>query len=200
VQEVLNALNLWNFSGLRLPGADMRSRQTAETKERVLMGVVVTAQGGEGKKFEKPTEMIQQGVLADIVDQGMKPNKFKPGTMQHKAYFVWILEEKDSEGRNKRAFEFYTVSADKKANLRKRLTEFGAKFTAGPDGKELIDGQPSLELDKYIGVKRTIVLSVEDPREPGGEPFVKVLATQKPSGAGVDIPADFVRKQDQPAK
>jgi hypothetical protein len=33
-----------------------------------------------------------------------------------------------------------------------------------------------------------------------GETPDQILATQKPTGKGVDIPADFVRKQDQPAK
>lgn len=151
------------------------------------MGVVASAQG-EGKKFEKPAEMIQQAVLADVVDKGMVPNKFKPGTTQHKAYFVWICEELDSEGKNKRVFDGFTVSLHEKASLRKRLKEFGA----------VIDKDTKIDLDQYIGTKRTLVLSSEDGDD--GEPYIKLLATQKPQGKGVDIPADFVRKQDQPAK
>jgi hypothetical protein len=165
------------------------------------MGVVASA-SGEGKKFELAQEMIQQAVLADVVDKGMQPNSYKPGTTQHKAYFVWILEETDGEGRNKRAFQSFTVSltktkAGKESNLRKTLKEFGAQFTPGPNGKELIDGVEGVDLDKYIGTKRTLVMSTEDGTD---GPYIKILATQKPQGAGVDIPADFVRKQDQPAK
>lgn len=148
------------------------------------MGVVASAQG-ESKNFEKPEELIQQGVLADVVDKGMVPNKFKPGTTQHKAYFTWILEEKDSEGKNKRVFESFTVSLHEKASLRKRLQEFGLK----------VSKDTKVDLDSYIGTKRTLVLSKED--GDNGEPYVKVLATQKPQGGGIDVPADFVRKQDR---
>lgn len=165
------------------------------------MGLVASAQG-EGKKFELAQEMIQQGVLADVVDKGQVPNKYKPGTTQHKAYFVWILEELDSEGRNKRAFLSFTVSltktkAGKESNLRKLLKEFGVKITV-VDGKELFDGESSVSLEKFIGLKRTLVMSSEDGAD--GEPYIRILATKAPQGAGVDIPADFVRKQDQPAK
>lgn len=158
------------------------------------MGVVASANGSDRKNFEPATEMIQQAVLADIVDKGMVDNKFKPGSKQHKCYFVWILEEQDTEGRNKRVFESLTVSLHEKATLRKRVKEFGAVFTKGPDGKELIDGSADLDLDKYIGTKRTLVLSSEDGTD---GTYIKVLATQKPSGKGVDVPADFVRKQDR---
>lgn len=148
------------------------------------MGVKASAKG-EGKKFELAQEMIQQAVLADVTDKGMVPNKFKPGTEQHKAYFTWILEEVDSEGKNKRVFESFTVSLHEKASLRKRLKEFGLEITADTE----------IDLDSYIGTKRTLVLSTEDGTD--GEPYVRILATQKPKGAGVDIPADFVRKQDR---
>src|SRR5947209_4867321 len=96
------------------------------------------------REFETVTEMIQPAVLADIVDKGMVPNKFKPGTTQHKCYFVWIVAEEDSEGRSKRVFESFTVSLNEKATLRKRLKEFGATFE-GP-----------IDLDSYIGTKRML--------------------------------------------
>jgi hypothetical protein len=153
------------------------------------MGVVASAKGDNSKDFELATEMIQQAVLADVVDKGMVPNKFKPGTEQHKAYFVWVLEEVDSEGRNKRVFESFTVSLHEKASLRKRLKELGIK----------IDESTNVDLDTLIGTKRTLVLSTEDGKD-GGKPFVRVLATQKAVGKGMEIPKDFVRKQDQTPK
>lgn len=151
------------------------------------MGIKASAQG-ESKNFELATEMIQQAVLADVVDKGMVPNKFKAGAMQHKCYFVWILEEVDGDNRNKRVFESFTVSLHEKATLRKRLKELGVAINADTE----------LDLDTLIGTKRTLVMSTEDGAD-GGQ-FIKILATQKPQGKGVDIPKDFVRKQDQPAK
>ena len=160
------------------------------------MGVVASAKPAQ-KDFEVVSEMIQQGVLADVVDKGMVPNKFKPGTTQHKCYFVWILAELDSEGRNKRAFQSFTVSLHEKATLRKTLKEFGVKITKDPSNpkQELFDGKPEVDLESYIGTKRTLVMSAEDAAD-GGDPFIKILATQKPIGAGVDIPADFKRKSE----
>lgn len=143
------------------------------------------------KDFEQVTEMIQPGVLADIVDKGQVPNKFKPGTTQHKCYFVWIVAEEDSDGRNKRVFESFTVSLHEKAGLRKRLKEMG--YT---------DFQPGVpfDLEQLIGTKRTLVLSAEDSEN--GKPFIKVTATMalRKGQASVDIPADFVRKQDRAEK
>src|SRR5581483_3372274 len=132
--------------------------------------------------------MIQPGVLADIVDKGQVPNKFKPGTTQHKCYFVWIVAEEDSDGNPKRVFESFTVSLNEKATLRKRLKEFG--FTNFEAGKPF-------NLDSLIGTKRVLVLSAEDGQD--GRQFIKVTATMplKKGQTAPDIPADFVRKQDK---
>jgi hypothetical protein len=162
------------------------------------MGVKATANGGDGKKFEKPTEMIQQGIIADLTDKGMVSVTYAGKTkQQHKAYFTWILEEKDSEGRNKRVFQSFTVSLHEKARLRAIVKEFGVKITKDPANpkKELFDGQPDVELEQFIGLQRTLVMSTEDGDD--GEPYVKILATQKPSNTKLEIPADFVRKQDK---
>ena len=154
------------------------------------MGIVATIDNR--KDFEPVTEMIQPGILADIVDKGQVPNKFKPGTTQHKCVFVWILAEEDSEGRNKRVFKSFTVSLHEKASLRKHVKEL--------TGKE-VDG-PSFDLDTLIGTKRMLVLSIEDAKEPGGKPFTKITATMplKKGQTAPEIPADFVRKQDQPTQ
>lgn len=162
------------------------------------MGLSVQIDGG-GKEFELVEDMIQGAVLADVVDKGMVPNKFKkpepgqPQPMQHKCYFVWIMAEEDSEGRNKRVFESFTVSMNEKATLRKRLKEFGLTDAKVADLKA--EGK-SVELDSYIGTKRTLVLSKED-GDNGS--FIKVTATMplKKGMSAPDVPADFVRKQDQ---
>jgi hypothetical protein len=143
------------------------------------------------KDFELPQEMIQPGVLADIVDKGQVPNKFKPGTMQHKCYFVWIVAEEDAEGRNKRVFESFTVSLHEKARLRKRVKELlGSDVAAGEE----------FQLDSLIGTKRMLVLAVEDGQD--NKQYVKITATMalKKGQPGVDVPKDFIRKQDQPEK
>ena len=138
--------------------------------------------------FEPVTEMIQPGVLADIVDKGEVPNKFKPGTTQRKCYFVWIVAEEDAEGRNKRVFESFTLSLNEKATLRKRLKELGYNTFE--------KGVP-FDLESLIGTKRMLVLAAED--GDSGKTFIKVTATMaiKKGQPSVDIPKDFVRKQDR---
>jgi hypothetical protein len=155
------------------------------------VGLSVQIDGG-GKDFEQVTEMIQPGVLADIVDKGMVPNKFKPGTEQHKCYFVWIVAETDTEDRNKRVFQSFTVSLNEKSSLRKFLGTLGYKE---------FDPKVAFDLESLIGTKRMLVLSQEDGTD-GGKPFIKITATMplKKNQPGVDIPSDFVRRQDQPAK
>lgn len=142
-------------------------------------------------EFEPVTEMIQPGVIADVVDKGLVPNKFKPGTMQHKCYFVWIVAEEDSEGRPKRVFESFTVSLNEKSRLRARLKELGYK--------DFEPGKP-FELDSLIGTQRMLVLAAEDGEN--GKTYIKITATMalKKGQQPVKVPADFIRKQDQPAQ
>jgi len=159
------------------------------------MGLNVQIDGG-GKDFEAVTDMMPTAVLADIVDKGMVPNKFAkvPGTLQHKCYFVWIISEEDSEGRNKRVFESFTVSLNEKATLRKRLKDFG--LTDAKIAELKAEGK-TVDLDSYIGTKRLLVLSQED--GDNGKTFIKVMATAtlKKGQVAPEIPSDFVRKQNQ---
>jgi hypothetical protein len=152
------------------------------------VGLTVQIDGG-GKDFELAEEMLQPGVIADVVDKGLVDNKFKPGTKVHKCYLVWVLQEEDSDGRNKRVFQSYTVSLNEKSTLRKFLATLGYK--------EFEQGKPFDLEAALIGVKRMLVLAREDGQD--GKPFVKITATMplKKSDKGVDIPKDFVRKQDQ---
>jgi hypothetical protein len=136
------------------------------------------------KEFEAITELIQPAVLADVVDKGMVENKFKPGTKQHKCYFVWIVAEQDKEGRNKRVFESFTVSLHEKARLRARIKELGKMPKEGE----------SLSLESLIGTQRTLVLAEED--GDNGKKYFRVTATMKPT-AVVEVPDDFKRKVDQ---
>jgi hypothetical protein len=154
------------------------------------VGIIANVDG-TGKDFEVVEEMMQGAVLADIVDKGMVDNKFKPGTKQHKCYFVWIMSEEDSDGKNKRVFESFTVSLNSKATLRKRYKELTGKKD------EDIDREKTVDLDSLIGTKRYLVLSQEDGEN--GKSFIKVMATMplKKGQTAPDIPTDFQRKQDK---
>lgn len=136
----------------------------------------------EINSYPQVEEMIQDAVLADIVDLGIMDSKFGK---KHKIRFVWILAEKDDQDRNKRAFETFTFSANEKARLRARLKEFGEKFESGT----------KIQLEKYVGIQRKLVLAYEDGSQPG-KPFLKITASMKPTGV-VEVPEGFVRAQDR---
>jgi hypothetical protein len=151
------------------------------------VGLSVSIDGG-GKAFEPVTEMLQGAVIADVVDKGMVPNKFKPGTEQHKCFIVWLLSEEDEEGRNKRAFQSFTVSLNEKATLRKFLATLGYKE---------FDPKQPFDLDTIIGTKRFLVMAEEDGQD--GKKYIKITATMplKKGQNAPDIPSDFVRKADK---
>jgi hypothetical protein len=156
------------------------------------MGLQVSIDNVGGKFDREPIQnMIQPGVLADVVDKGIVEVTFAGETKkQHKCMIVWLLAEVDSQGRNKRAFQTFTLSLHEKAGLRKFLGTLGHKeFAKGAN----------FDLDTLIGTNRVIVLSEEDGKD-GGK-YVRVTGTaplknEKP----VAIPDDFVRAQDRPAK
>ena len=152
------------------------------------MGLIASVSGDKGKDFEQPKEMIQPGVLADIVDKGMIDVTYAGVTKkQHKCYFVWLLAEEDSEGRNMRVFQSFTVSLHEKAGLRKFLGTLGFK-----------DFDGSFDLDTILGTQRMLVLSEEDGRD-GGK-YIRITGTTqlKKGTPCPTVPTDFVRKQDQP--
>jgi hypothetical protein len=158
------------------------------------MGLQVSIDSTSKFEREPIQNMIQPGVLADVVDKGIVEVTYAGETKkQHKCYIVWLLEELDGEGRNKRVFQNFTLSLHEKATLRKFLGTLGLK--------EFVPGKP-FDLDTLIGTKRMLVLSEEDSTTKPGEKYVRVTGTTAlPKGnKGVEIPADFVRAQDRPAK
>jgi hypothetical protein len=155
------------------------------------MGLQVSIDNVGGKFDREPIQnMIQPGVLADIVDRGVAEVEYAGVKKKvHKCMFVWLLEEKDEQNRNKRVFQFFTLSLHEKATLRKFLSTLGVK--------EFAPGKP-FDLDSLLGTQRIMVLNEEDGKN-GGK-YVNITGTSPNKGKGVEIPSDFVRAQDRPAK
>jgi len=146
----------------------------------------------DGKAFTPAPEGLHPAVCVDIVDMGDQPNKFKPGTTQHKCRIVWQIEETDPTNENKRFIVsgFYTVSLNEKANLRKDLENWrGRKFST----EELA----GFDLEKLIGVNCQI--NVVHYAKPDGPTYANVEAIV-PLGKGMArmIPEGYVRVQDRP--
>ena len=155
------------------------------------MGIVANVDAG-GKEFEPITEMIQAGVIADIMDKGIVTVTY-PGAPEkkvRKATVVWLLAEEDAEGRQKRAFQTFTVSLHEKSSLRKFLKSLGYKDEQFPRGG-------SFDLDTIIGTARMLVMSEEDGKDGGKYVRVTAVTALKKGQTAPVIPADFVRKQDK---
>src|SRR5581483_2384739 len=111
-----------------------------------------------------PSEGVQAAVLADVVDLGIQETKFGK---KDKVRFVYLLEEKDSKGEPKRAFQTFTKSLNEKAQLRKTLAQLGAKF----DGK-------AIDLETYVGAQVSLVLGFEDGTD--GKKYARIISIMKP--------------------
>lgn len=110
---------------------------------------------------------------------------------KHKVCFVYILDEADSEGRQKRAFESVTLSFNEKARLRKHvISVLAAK------GQKLDPAAKEFDTETLIGDQVTLVLAKEDGTD--GKQYTKIVSVMKPAkGQDVRIPEDFKRKQDR---
>lgn len=139
------------------------------------------------KKFEIISEGNQPAVLADIANLGLVETDFgkKP-----QVRLVFILEELDTEGRQKRAFITANVSFNEKAKLRKFVLQLlrAKGETLDPEAK-------SVKLEPFVGDQVQLVIGHEDGKE---EPYAKILSIMKPAkGQDVQIPEDFKRKEEK---
>jgi hypothetical protein len=92
------------------------------------MPFIVTA--GESKNYTPAPEGTHQAVCVDVIDQGMKPNKFKAGAMQRKVDLAWQIDERRDDGKRFIVYKRYTASLNEKASLRHDLESWrGRTFT-----------------------------------------------------------------------
>lgn len=93
------------------------------------MAIIATA-GEGGKVFTPAPEGVHQAVAVDVIDQGMKPNPFKPGSQQHKIDIAWQIAERRDDGKPYLVYKRYTLSLNEKATLRHDLESWrGKPFT-----------------------------------------------------------------------
>lgn len=92
------------------------------------MPIIATA--NESKSFTPAPEGTHQAVCVDVIDKGMQPNSFKPGSMQHKIAVVWQIDERRDDGKRFILYKRYTLSLNEKASLRHDLESWrGKPFT-----------------------------------------------------------------------
>jgi hypothetical protein len=103
----------------------------------------IIASANESKSFTPAPEGVHQAVAVDVIDQGMKPNPFKPGTEQRKIDIAWQIDEVREDGKRFVVYKRYTLSLNEKATLRHDLESWrGRPFTdvelAGFDVESII--------------------------------------------------------------
>lgn len=154
----------------------------------------ITVSINSGKEFEILSEGTPAGVLADIVDLGIKETQYG---MKHKVRFVWLTDEVDGDGKTKRAFETFTKSLHEKATLRKRVDNIVGKGLDGVPGKGVVDLTPKGEeynLEQLLGVQRRLVIQHNENGK--GDTYANVTSTLPPEKK-LNIPKDFQRKPSE---
>jgi hypothetical protein len=137
-----------------------------------------------GKTFESAPSGVFHAVLADIADLGLVTSTFQGQTKtQPKVRFVWILENKDKEGKNFRVFQQLTNNLHEKSNLYKTV-------------KQILNAAPPTTLDPetLIGSVRKLFV-----QQDGQYTNIMGIAPGDP-GVTVAIPADFVRDKNKPVE
>lgn len=90
----------------------------------------IYASAGSGTSFTPTPAGTHQAVCVDVIDKGLQPNKFKPGTTQQKIDIAWQIGETRDDGKPYMVFKRYTLSINEKANLRHDLESWrGRAFT-----------------------------------------------------------------------
>jgi hypothetical protein len=160
--------------------------------------MAIVAKGGGGKDFEPCPAGLFQAVCVDVVDLGVQESPFKDERtgktkFVHKISIRWQVEVEDDEGNPVRrddgkrflVSQFYTLSLNEKANLRRDLESWrGKRFTEeeineGFDVERLVGANCLLNLvhsedGKYANVKAVLPIKAKTPKiDPEGYDRVK---------------------------
>jgi hypothetical protein len=152
------------------------------------MAIIATA-GGDGKTFAPAPAGVHQAVAVDVIDKGMHPNKFKPGTSQHKIDIAWQINKTRDDGKRFLVYKRYTLSLNEKATLRHDLESWrGRQFTReeelGFDVENILGANCLINVQHNVTDKGTFANVVS----------VMPLVEGMPKMAG----SDYVRVVDRP--
>lgn len=143
-------------------------------------------------KFVPPPEGLQQAVACDIVDLGLKPNKFNEGKLQHKVRIVFQSENlHPTKNTPLIASQTYTLSLHEKSKLRKDLEAW--------KGRKLTERErKGFELEDLIG--ENCQLQIVHNSGTDGETYGNINAIV-PLGRGMAklvVHPEYVRMKDRP--
>jgi hypothetical protein len=131
------------------------------------MPIMATA-GEGGKVFTPAPEGVHQAVAVDVIDQGLKPNPFKPGTQQHKIDIAWQIAERRDDNKPYLVYKRYTLSLNEKATLRHDLESWrGKPFTR--------DEEMGFDVESIIGANCLVNIQHKKSSD-GSKTFANVIS------------------------
>jgi hypothetical protein len=134
--------------------------------------------------YENPKSGAYVGVVVDIAELYNVPGKFGP---RNKVRIIWILDQKDSQGKPYRVMEQVNASINEKA----RLYEIAKGVLGAPPNAKTFDTESLLGRANQLFV---VVEKGEDGKEYAHVKGILPL----PQGAVVPtVPTDFVRAKDK---
>lgn len=150
------------------------------------MAIMATA--GDGKAYTPAPSGVHHAVAVDVIDKGLQPNQFKPGTTQRKIDIAWQLSETRDDGKRFLVYKRYTLSLNEKATLRKDLESWrGRAFTR--------EEEMGFDVEAILGANCLINVqhNTKDNRTYANVVAVMPLAKGMPKIA----PAEYVREVDR---
>ncbi len=131
------------------------------------MGLFGAEGGGTGENYEKPSEGVQQGVCANVIDLGIVPG-FE-GKPTHKIDIVFQVQECGKDGKRLQVQQRFSLSMNEKSNLRKFIESWrGRKFEAGEAGK--------FDIMSMVGANALLTIAYSKPSPKDGKIWANIVS------------------------
>jgi hypothetical protein len=154
--------------------ASAKERRIPIDKEHVMALIVTATQ----KQFERADEGEHLAVLADVIDLGEVDTKYG---RNHMVRFVWLVEQRDKEGKQISVTRSYTRSLHEKASLRKVIKAIHGR-----------DPGNSFDLETLLGTNMRLVIEHRE-YEDRVIAFIAVMLKPRKGDTTLTVPSDFVR-------
>jgi hypothetical protein len=149
------------------------------TRSKCYMALLVTTQH---KHYELPDEGEHLAVLADVVDLGEVDTEYGK---KDRVRFIWLVQQRDSDGKHIAVAYSYNKSLYEKANLRNAV-----KVITGRDPGD------SCDLETLLGSNVRLVIEhyTHDGRSFAG---IAAMLWPRKGETAFAVPADFIRAKDR---
>lgn len=144
------------------------------------------------KQYELPDKGLQQAVLAEVNDVGLRTKTFNGVTEQvPTVQFIWQFAKLDKEGKRITLPEEFRKSLSDKANLRKRIVDmFGKEPPLSLNVSKLVGSNAQLLIDHAPGKTHPEIIYAN----------IKAVMKHDPSKPKLEVVPIERKKKDEPLK